>query len=1081
MKLLIGSANSGKTQCVLKRLAQGVSEKQTGMWLVIPSLAAANVLREQLNSSLAQHAITWPKFAPISFPNLFEKVLRFTGPQRLPLSTLERNRLLRSVVAGLAQENRLTYFDRIADKAGLIDTLLSFIDELWRSNTTAEDFARLAGKPSNKDRDIALIFGRYELALKTAGALDAEGAGVYAVRGLERLLRDAEANQPLLQMIKNEFALIACDGFDFYTPTQIRLLQLLSECGVETMATLTYEADRAVHLWQKRTLERFDKARAETLSCAAKSEMAQVATRFMRDEATAENNGVSAQKIKIISAPDRAAEVRAVAREIKRLVIEKRVALADITVVCRTLSTYAHCLERIFDECAIPLALDNQLQLGENPCVIALLQLLNLEANNFQRRAVIDSLRSSYFDFKQFDLNDTNIDLLDKLSLDTHVAQGRAQWLEAIESPARVQSDEPASVAAIDLRLRSGLGEKLNKFFNAVTFSATDSKRNFARRIQELIVNLQVEENLKKGETITTDVPALQKFLELLQMLAKADELAIDGLSQSMVAEVSWETFMGELRRATASTSLARPKALKSSVLIQEAHNLRPRPYRAIFVIGLIEGEFPKKNTETLPYTLAEREMLRKAGIDLAETTNDAGADLTQFHKALTRVAEGLYLSYARTDFAGGELLKSYLLDEVRAVAPVEVLRIAQVETPGATQMCDAASLEELALMTARAMRERNLDAAAVNGPTSSRIPRAQTNLPEIGTLQGTILESSSLLTAQLKSWATTCRAAAVETRRLQGHERGNFGGFIVDEKLAAAIQQRFGEDYLWSASKINDYGLCPFRFFARNVLKLSERREPAESLAADRLGIAYHNILERAYRALKEQGIELRENSLDQATAIIEQVSETVLGEMLEKREIRQSALWEFEKSEIKKSVTNLFRAELEWNAETSAMPVAFEQKFGMAGKPPLVLASLSGKIKIRGQIDRIDERDGELTVIDYKTARTPVSARDAESGRNLQLPIYLMAADRVMMRNKPVAAGYYLHITSCKKGSQFPSRNLSLDDLTAQAERYIDDYVSRARRAEFPIQPNQNRCPPCEFETMCRIQSLGTSADDE
>lgn len=1065
MKLLVGSANSGKTQSVLARLAQAVSEKQQRVWLIVPSLAAAEVLTEPLTSRLSNHSLVSRGFASVTFPNLFEKVWRLTGEPRAPLSAIERHHLLRNVIAGLAQENLFTYFDKIAGKTGLVSSLASFIDELWRSNVTADDFAHLSQNPSTKDADFVRIFKGYELALNSARVIDGEGAGVYAIRALENLLRDAKANQGLLQKIADEFALVACDGFDFYTPTQIRLLRLLSDCGVEALATLTYEADRAVHLWQQRTRERFSEAGAEIVNFASPSptHLRQAAALLMRDEAPATLAETPASAIQIISAPDRAAEVRAIAREIKRLVLEEGLALNDITIVCRTLATYAHHFERVFDECAIPLALDNQLALGENPCVIALLRLLQLAGTGFPRQAVIASLRSPYFDFSAFDLNDTMVDLLDSLSLELHVMQGRGQW-QAIAEPAKIQSDEErarakAEEAAGDAPatpLRSGLAEKLNRFFQAVSFSQTASRIDYARRVQTLVSDLQVDQRASQGRTVDRDKPALQIFLDLLQSLSQEDKLTNAGPAAS-ASEVTWEGFIDELQRACQAASCARPPAPPGSVVVQEAHNLRPRAYRAMFVSGLIEGEFPKKSAETTPYTLAEREHLRGAGLDLAETTNDAGADLTVFHKALTRTAERCYLSYARTDFAGGELLKSYLIEEVSAVARTEPWYLGQHEMPDARNLGDAASLEELALKTARAMRESDQE------------------------LSDFAIQARSLLAAQLKSWATTQRAVSVERRRLSGNERGSFGGFIADRKLAAIIQQKFGEDYLWSASKINDYGLCPYRFFARNVLRLSERREPTESFTADRLGTAYHEILERSFRALKEQGLELSESSLAEAIALVEQASEAVLAEMLEKREIRQGGLWEFDKREIKKRVVNLLRAEIEWHAERPATPVAFEQKFGMGGKPPLVLTSLSGKIKIRGQIDRIDEQDGELTVIDYKTGRAPVSSRDAETGRNLQLPIYLMAADRVMMRDKPVASGYYLHITSCKKGSPFPSKAVSLDDLKEQAERYIHEYVNAVRRAEFPIQPNQNRCPPCEFATMCRIQSLGTSADDE
>ncbi|HST20543.1 MAG TPA: hypothetical protein VLR90_05475, partial [Blastocatellia bacterium] len=61
-------------------------------------------------------------------------------------------------------------------------------------------------------------------------------------------------------------------------------------------------------------------------------------------------------------------------------------------------------------------------------------------------------------------------------------------------------------------------------------------------------------------------------------------------------------------------------------------------------------------------------------------------------------------------------------------------------------------------------------------------------------------------------------------------------------------------------------------------------------------------------------------------------------------------------------------------------------------------------------------------------------------------------------------------------------PHKDISVEGLIEHAENRIRDYVSRARNGQFPVRPNDNRCyTGCEFDVMCRIGSLGSSADDE
>src|SRR5205085_4285770 len=177
------------------------------------------------------------------------------------------------------------------------------------------------------------------------------------------------------------------------------------------------------------------------------------------------------------------------------------------------------------------------------------------------------------------------------------------------------------------------------------------------------------------GDTAARDGRALEEFKALLGVVAhdplirrvagqgdeQADEQADDN--------IAWPAFVAEVERALASVSYDRGTVARPCVVAQEAHRLRPRRYRVVFVLGLIEGEFPARLTERAPYTLAERAELRQAGLDLTETITDAGADLLQFYKAMSRAVERLYLTFARTDVAGGELLPSYLIEEVQPFA----------------------------------------------------------------------------------------------------------------------------------------------------------------------------------------------------------------------------------------------------------------------------------------------------------------------------------------------------------------------------------------------------------------------------
>lgn len=1071
IRVLSGPANSGKTQTLIARVADAVAAGQPGAHLIAPSTSAVGVLRELLSDAVGNLFLKNRHPVVTTFRDFYYAILDKANAGLRRLNLIERDRVLRFVIAELAQSGRLGYFGATAAMPGLVNALGALIEELWRGGLTPAAFTRIAEKRGGKDRDIARVFAEYAAVLAALDAVDAESAGHHARALIE------QANEP-----RRWFSLIAVDGFDFLTATQVGLLATLAARGVNVLVGLTYDEARAIHYWQRPTVARLRAAGADFIQCAAEPKgRIQVAAAALMTEAAASEAVINASsedgEVMIISAPDRAAEVRAAAREIKRLAVAHHIALTDITIVCRTLSFYAHHIERIFGECAIPVTLDTMLAVPENPAVVALLRLFGLSSQTFSRRACLEAWRSPYFDWSEFGLDEKAIDLLDAMSLAGNVVGGRAQWQNAVtrftekrgreQIGAEYDADEDQNEAERDARYHL-LAANLDRCLDALAPLARATREAHFAWASRLIERLRVDEKAASGETGPRDGRALKEFQKILAALTH------DGLTRRLVGEradsagdeITWQAFVGEVERTLAGLTYDRDPAPRSAVVVQEAHRPHPRRYRAVFVLGLIEGEFPGRLTERAPYTQAEREALRQAGVDWTETSDDAGADLLSFSKAMSRALERLYLTYARTDVAGGELLPSYLIEEVQPLVASPVRRIGSAAAGEARHLSDACSLEELAISAAQANRQLESTGIAVESPAG--------------------LAAERLLDSRLPSWQMTRRGAQAERRRLYGTLQDNHKGWIGDRELGEGLRRRFGPEHLWSASQINDYGRCPFRFFARHVLKLDSNEEPEEGFAAHHLGHAYHRILEDLYTQLRRRGDALQSHSAAGAIEEALRITEAVLQKMLDADEVRRDGLWEFNKDEIKRRIGRLLRREAQWNDELRARPVHCERKFGLEGAAPLIIPCDSGEARVCGIVDRIDQRDnGEWVVVDYKTRRTPIPVKDAVDGRNLQLPIYAMAATRVINKQASLASAYYLHIHSRKRGSQLSNEGdaaASLETLIRHAEARIRHYVEQIRGGSFPVQPNGNSvCQACEYEVMCRIQSLRASEDEQ
>src|SRR4029453_16306290 len=83
----------------------------------------------------------------------------------------------------------------------------------------------------------------------------------------------------------------------------------------------------------------------------------------------------------------------------------------------------------------------------------------------------------------------------------------------------------------------------------------------------------------------------------------------------------------------------------------------------------------------------------------------------------------------------------------------------------------------------------------------------------------------------------------------------GPYDGQITDPHLLELLKQKFGPDFVHSASGLSVYGNCPYRFFAQRVLRLEPRGEAALDLQAIDAGKLLHDVLRRFFaRHRREQ-----------------------------------------------------------------------------------------------------------------------------------------------------------------------------------------------------------------------------------
>jgi hypothetical protein len=185
------------------------------------------------------------------------------------------------------------------------------------------------------------------------------------------------------------------------------------------------------------------------------------------------------------------------------------------------------------------------------------------------------------------------------------------------------------------------------------------------------------------------------------------------------------------------------------------------------------------------------------------------------------------------------------------------------------------------------------------------------------------------------------------------------------------AIMDRLRDiaDAGFSPSALTSYIRNPLDFYYKKILRISDADEVEESIALNTLGTIIHETL----RALYEPFIGMKISSED-VKSCIPRIDDEVLKQfrlVYREGEIRKGRnLLAFEVA--KRNVLNFLRYELQELENDEVTILALETTFERTLNHP----ALPFPVKIRGNVDRIEQRNGTIRIVDYKTGK--VELRD-------------------------------------------------------------------------------------------------------
>ena len=286
----------------------------------------------------------------------------------------------------------------------------------------------------------------------------------------------------------------------------------------------------------------------------------------------------------------------------------------------------------------------------------------------------------------------------------------------------------------------------------------------------------------------------------------------------------------------------------------------------------------------------------------------------------------------------------------------------------------------------------------------------------------------------------------------------------------------------MWSVSRLNDFGKCPFRFWVAHVLNVKKIAEPEIGLDVLLKGELYHKALELFYSRIKDLGLTIISPEVDTVKGIFEKSIADAIVWLEAERPFKQSEFWQYEQKEIYLRLRRFFIKEQDRAAAAKEQytPQLFEQAFGFDESEPesakaLIVKSEGLEIKIRGRIDRIDvSASGQYRVIDYKSGSSSIKEIEALEGRNMQLPIYAMALSRSINPRANVTGGSFLSISSGAQTGKVDFERAE-QNITDVVEQNIGKFVSAIAGGNFNVKPTDPKvCNSCDHLQVCRITEL-------
>jgi ATP-dependent helicase/nuclease subunit B len=936
--MVFGRSGYGKTEYVFNDIKNSVNQGKSNILLLTPEQYSL-VCERRLLRDLGEAGVSAVDNS--SFTRISDAVKREYGGECKPVLSKGSKAILMMQAIDKAKD-KLCLFSKKLESSTFVNSMIKIYDEMKSCNLNGDEIIKLSSAIENdtlhrKLDDIAIIMKTYEDIIS------------------DRFLDSADELTRLYEKLvdKNYFAgkVVYIDGFNGFVAQEYKLLELVikeAECVTITLCTDSYSSDDRFNLF---TYVNDSAKILKKIATKANIEYQEISLdrnyRAKNKDMIALEKGLFAEDnisydycgdVKIYNAKNITDECCEVSRQIRKL-LRNGYNASDIAVITRDADKYREELSSAFRKYQVPYFNDERQPIKCQPLVVFIEYLLRCVNYSFRSDDILSLAKTGLTNIPDSDIN----------ALENYIYLWNIngiKWTAPFENSTKGFAKE---IDEDDRKLLDNINSTREKLITPLIIFKKSVKGANAKKIcQEIYYTLirykadeMIKENAIRLSKLNCHALAMQQgtvwdmVMEILNSIPETlgeNKIKLKDFAKVFSIVISTEDL------GTLPTGI-------DNVQFGEADRIRTDNPKAVFVLGANEGEFPQAVTGGGLLSENDRRILLDNDFKLYSYGEILNLQERYFaYMACAAPEEKLFVSYIGNngkDSSPSEIIISIenIFPDIKEYSYKDIVDIDLVET------------EE---NTFELMSEKYL----VNTEFSSSLKKYFENNEKYQSIK-----------------------ALAENTQVE----------IKNQNLATSL---FNYNMCISASRIEDYYNCAFRYFCKFGLKASPRTK-AEMDPMQR-GTLIHHVLEIVLS--KYGSKKLSQMSNDEIKSIVDDcVSEYFKNEMGNVTDL--SVRFKYNYTRLSKLIYSVVTHLSEEFRECDFEAKAFELAIDRDGKVKSEILNLDdgGTIQIRGSIDRVDtlEKDGQryVRVVDYKSGNKLFNLSDIMHGLNLQMFVYLFS----------------------------------------------------------------------------------------